>query len=900
MEESGMSLFCENDSLITESDVEQKLIYPFLSTPSPIGLGYSDADIFTKSNLRRVLIGKATRKYYFPDYLVMLRGIPVLVVEAKSPDVDLGDAYAEARLYASEINAAFPHKINICHKLIVCNGAEIWAGYYDTAEPKFILKTSEINSESNIYVELVQFCSKKELTAVVNKFYSEIKGETIFNTPVSLLGGKRVQNEELVENPFGRTLVFENRNIFDPESEQDRIEIVQNAYITSAKRDQHIEPIYNEIRKIKLPSLQNSTAIATENPQELTDKILSRIETNGVSYSLILMIGSVGSGKSTFIRYFKKMYLESTHIELSKKCEWVFVNMNPAPLNRNEIYVWIKDEIINQIREAHEEIHFDDYEIIRKIFRREIRQFDSGIGQLLVIGSETYNKELFDRLSSYTSDSSRYLLSLLHYLKEFEGKLPIIVLDNCDKRNKDEQLLMFEVAQWLRVNYKCLIILPMRDSTYDNYKKEPPLDTVVKDLVFRIDPPDLLRVLQARLDYISRINRHTSTFYSLERGARVEIKRDELIEYFKCIMMAIRKNNWAMNIFYKLSNRNIREGIQLFEDLCKSGHIKSDEIFKLRIVGSDYDLPTHILLNALIRKNRKYFNDEMSNFINLFKARYQDDFPDPFVRIDILRWLESKKSVMGPNNTLGYHQAMVLIKAVQVVGHKEEVILREIEFLIKRGAIYSEVLSEEIDFQNLLKISPSGLLHLSLLQDINYLSACAEDSIYKDTNTMMRISKRISLDTYLEKIPMALTTKDLIDYHVQYRAEYNSCPEVFIDNDSNFSLFDLVECQEIIEKIRSADFQLDSIIKITEKYKNNQNVQCRVISKKANSIVCLIEEEAKGFLSTLEDRYKLKTSIYQSINENDIIECEIIEYNYLHNSFQLKYLKTKRTENIDT
>jgi len=40
------------------------------------------------------------------------------------------------------------------------------------------------------------------------------------------LGGKRVQDEELVENPFARAFVFENRNTFDPENEQDRIEIV--------------------------------------------------------------------------------------------------------------------------------------------------------------------------------------------------------------------------------------------------------------------------------------------------------------------------------------------------------------------------------------------------------------------------------------------------------------------------------------------------------------------------------------------------------------------------------------------------------------------------------------------------------------------------------------------------
>ena len=33
-----MALFCELESMINESDVEQKFIYPFLNSKQPIGL----------------------------------------------------------------------------------------------------------------------------------------------------------------------------------------------------------------------------------------------------------------------------------------------------------------------------------------------------------------------------------------------------------------------------------------------------------------------------------------------------------------------------------------------------------------------------------------------------------------------------------------------------------------------------------------------------------------------------------------------------------------------------------------------------------------------------------------------------------------------------------------------
>jgi len=344
-----MSLYCKYDSLITESDVEQKFLYPYLTSISPMGLSFSDSEVFTKQILRRRLIGKGKQKYYYPDYLITIRGIPVLVVEAKAPEVDLVDAYAEARLYAAEVNASYPHNISVCQKIIVSNATETWAGYHDQDIPQFKLSFSDFKAENVNFVELNKFCCKSELTKYANKPYIDAKGKAVFNTPVSLIGGKRSQDEELVENSYGRNLVLENRNIFDPETEQDKLDIVENAYIVSPKREQHMDPMYREIKKVRLPSEQNSTFIASENPTELLHKLSQRIDNKQDVYSLMLLIGNVGSGKTTFIRYFKKMYLEDKHKKISDQCEWVFINMNNAPVTNIEIYNWVKQHILDQI-----------------------------------------------------------------------------------------------------------------------------------------------------------------------------------------------------------------------------------------------------------------------------------------------------------------------------------------------------------------------------------------------------------------------------------------------------------------------------------------------------------------------------------------------------------------------
>ncbi len=888
-----MPLFCDHESIVTESDVEQKFIYPFLTSTPPLGLGLDDSKILTKTILRQKIIGKGQKqKYYYPDYIISIRGIPVLVLEAKNPTENLAAAYSEARLYADEVNSGFPHNINTCQLIIVSNGTETWAGYSDHAEPALRLSFDDFCIENIKYVELLELCSKNKLEDMANKPYLDARGKAIFNTPVSQLGGNRVQNEELEENTFGRTFIFENRKIFDPETEEERGIIVENAYVPSAKREQHIEPIYREIRKFELPSKKNTTPLATSEPIELIQKISQRVDQKDEAYSLLLVVGNVGSGKSTFIRYFRRMFLEKQYPDLAKQCDWVFLNMNSAPLTNDEIYDWLKKEAIVQLQNNHSDIDFSSLEVIKKIFRKEIRIFETGIGRLLVDDKATYNKEIYDLLKAKIDDTSLYLESLLYFFKENYGSLPIIVPDNCDKRNKDEQLLMFQVAQWLRTTFKCIVILPMRDSTYDQYRDEPPLDTVVKDLVFRIDPPDLLKVIQARLDYIIRITTQTESTYMLQNGITVAIKKSELIEYFKCIMLTIRNNQMTSNIFYRLSDRNTRNGMQLFEDFCKSGHILANDIFMIRTTVTEYELPSYKFLNALLRKNRRYYNGEQSNFINLFYSSYSDDFPDPFIRIDILQWLKTNIAKEGPTKTKGMFPVCEIIRDTQIIGHNSNVVQRELNYLIKRGLIISESLMSSVSKNDLIKIALPGLLHLNLLSNVTYLAACSEDILFKNTTIMTTISRRIASSSYLSKLSMALTSNDMIQYLINYRSEFCSHPESYILNGDQLAIYDLSECKNAIKKWIDDDKNVKDWVTNLQTYQTGTRVVVEVMKKRSGGLVCRFGENQsiKGFISTHDAQYKLDNSTYEIVNENDKLECEIFEYDIDHKSFQLKYI----------
>lgn len=147
-----------------EAAVEQKLIYPLLTADQPFGFNIASSAILTKQHIKRVTIGKGdSRKSYFPDYLIHIGGIPLVVIEAKDPTEDIEEAFHEARLYATEINSSFHSGVNPLTKLIVTNGKRLLAGAWDSAKPKIEMVYADFNISSERMAELHEFVGRNVL-----------------------------------------------------------------------------------------------------------------------------------------------------------------------------------------------------------------------------------------------------------------------------------------------------------------------------------------------------------------------------------------------------------------------------------------------------------------------------------------------------------------------------------------------------------------------------------------------------------------------------------------------------------------------------------------------------------------------------------------------------------------
>ncbi|AYL52871.1 MULTISPECIES: type I restriction enzyme HsdR N-terminal domain-containing protein [Citrobacter] len=792
----------------TESDIEQKIIYPFLTKKSVDGLGINKEYILTKRNIKSLEIGKgSTKKIYYPDYLVIINGVPVLLVEAKTPGEDLDSAFQEARLYALELNAKYESGMNPLTKIIATDGYEWLAGEWDNNQGSYRLnEISPVDKNCANFLEEFSFTALSKLS---EEFIAKSKPRKFWK-PRRMMGGKAAQNEEVGHNSFGATLISEYGNIFNPNTLNDRQFIAREGYISSKRRDRYTQPIDKIIRAAQPVSNSDSKLIEdTDNPKEIIEKFRGR---SPLENKILLIVGSVGSGKTTFIDHLKEVALPN---DIIKTTLWLRFNMNESPVSSGEVYDWLRGKIIQQCKLAYPDIDFDLLDNLKKLYSVEINKFNKGEGQLL--SGDEYNKELFKIIRECKSDLHETALAYTRYCGTERGKLVVIVLDNCDKRTLSEQLLMFQAAQWLQNEFRSLIILPLREETYDNYRDRPPLDTALKDMVFRIEPPLFNYVLHSRVQLVLKEMTKTSASntlsYSLPNGFNVEYSKDERSYYLTSIANSIFVHDAQIRrMIVGLSGRNIRRALEIFLEFCTSGHITEGEFLKIRQSEGRYALPLHIVTRVLLRLNRRFYDSDNSYLKNIFSTEKDDERANHFTRFAILKWFYNNFGASGPTGLKGYFPLFALKNGLVKFGFSPKVITREVDYLLQGQCLVSEDFRETgITDEDLLRLSSAGFVHLDMLSNISYLAALAEDTLFPTEQIARRVSERMgSVQNQYNKEMVSANAKELVDFLVNQRETIASFSGEFISGDEYHGLTDIQPAIDAVksfaEKIRDPEW----------------------------------------------------------------------------------------------
>ncbi|MEX0716991.1 MAG: type I restriction endonuclease [Planctomycetaceae bacterium] len=761
-------MFCSLEDLQNESDVEQKLLWPLLTSPSPVGLGYSPVDVRTKCDIRQLKIDKGkSEKLYHPDYVLLIAGLPIFIVEAKNPAEDANLALREARLYAHELNASFPHGLNPCRRIVSSNGHVLLSAPVDHNEADIRVDFKDIDPTSVAFEAFRAVLSRGSAQKEADRIRDALTTRPLFRA-INFVGGSSVRDEDIGYNDFGSGLAIDFRHVFNPESRKERRHIVQNAYVGSQRRERYVDEIDRIIATAVHLAIPGAADIEdTSEPAEIFKALRAG---RALENEIMLLIGPRGAGKSTFVDYCREVKLPK---DLLDSTVWVHLNFNDAPSERSLLERWILEELISGLRNAYPEIDFDEQ--VEKVFAVEVNQVKKAMSRINPT-SEAYALRLTDRVLELQADALSHAKAMARFCSGERARLLVVVFDNCDKRERDEQLQMFQAARWLQQQVRCVVILPVRDVTYDLYRDQPPLDTMIKDLVFRIDPPSFTEILRRRLDLVlhelaMRTKEKLLTF-TLDNGWKVQYPATERGYYLASIFRSLYTyDRLVRSLILGLAGKDIRRAMEIFLEFCRSGHIGPKEYWKIKTQRGEYSLPFHVVTRVLLRRDKRFYNGDASFVKNLFQCVPTDPRPDIFVRADVLEWLKQAFYEPGPTGIKGFHPSGQVVSELMPLGHDADRTREEIRYLAQHGCIVTEHQRNTVESDaDLVRLAPAGFAHLNLVNDLTYLSACAEETWVENEALARRVAKRCAQfgpKTHFSRAMQAANGGEFVEYLVE-------------------------------------------------------------------------------------------------------------------------------------
>ena len=149
-----------------------------------------DQEIRTKDYLAPTEIDKGAGKRmgYFPDYLIYLGGVPIIVVEVKDPKISPEKGYREARLYATEINKNYPATINPLKYVLATNGLQLYFSPWDSEKDLSIVAVNDLRKGTKDYEILIVSLERSKLAEHVNFIRNRLFPTKRYK-PLLLIGG---------------------------------------------------------------------------------------------------------------------------------------------------------------------------------------------------------------------------------------------------------------------------------------------------------------------------------------------------------------------------------------------------------------------------------------------------------------------------------------------------------------------------------------------------------------------------------------------------------------------------------------------------------------------------------------------------------------------------------------
>ncbi len=356
----------------------------------------------------------------------------------------------------------------------------------------------------------------------------------------------------------------------------------------------------------------------------------------------------------------------------------------------------------------------------------------------------------------------------------------VIVFDNVDKRSRDQQLNIFEASQWFKDLTKALVLVNLRDSTFEAYRDEPPLDAFINAINFYIRAPRFAQVIRKRLELVlealpNEVAKRQE--YALETGYKIRYPASRLGEFMMSIYVSLfeKRNAQVGAMLEGLVAKDVRRALGMFGDIIVSPHIPTSQITGAALSAGSNRIPEWRVIRALMRGRGKYYSGKSIYVRNILWADPSHNRPSNLLMSDILEYLIRNRKDKIDFAQEKYALVETIVKKMGQLGYDEEDTFGAVTTLVQWGLIEPESLvTEQVKRDDAVRMHASGFIHMRfLLHRSEYLLGITTDMNFSSREVAEEIGNVWGSNTYSDDISLAAKRKILTKFHDYMRFEYD-------------------------------------------------------------------------------------------------------------------------------
>jgi hypothetical protein len=478
---------------------------------------------------------------------------------------------------------------------------------------------------------------------------------------------------------------------------------------------------------------------------------------------------------------FARRYKEFLQPEsLRQATHWAFLDFNFAPDDLTNAKDWVFETFIRSLIEEGAPINPARVEDQERLFAHDIAERGSFYSRIERVDAVRAELERARDIEGWRTDPERVARGASRHLQGDRGEVIIVVFDNVDRRGVENQLAAFQLALWFMDQMRCIVILQMRDVTFEAHKNNRPLDTYKTGQVFHISPPKFIDVVKRRLELSQiELSQHAPEIirYQTPSGLTISYPKTRAGEFLQQIYLELFSKPTNMStILESLAGRDVRKALDMFMAIITSGHMPEDLI--TRVAGGELAqrFPEYLILRILMRQDYRFFSDASGFISNIFHCSREWERPSNLLIPEALFYLISQRRVSGENGQLGFVAVSRLQSRLERFGFVDTDVLNACHYLLSNELVEADsATASTLSPADSIKASASGWVHMRLLAARSeYVWGVLPTTALNDRGLDARIFDLMQTEARYGQIYASQVNGVVEHFHRYLQAQFNS------------------------------------------------------------------------------------------------------------------------------